>query len=216
LNADQRPGPGGADQIGRNADRYDRSARLRRRAWVKLDRFEWAKIRRRYRLRAHDLLLLFALAFLCDYENGVYSGTISDLAQDTGATWRAIDGALKRLHERDLIRIINQFGRNQRGEVQVLVLEQLLVDAKPVLEIPAQTRRPHLKAASAQQPRHSRAIPAQQPRIGTNPNVLTSTNATAPREQRSEGVRSTTVSNNNVSDAVGLLKRELNAQEVHT
>jgi hypothetical protein len=193
---------------------YDRSARLKKRSHTRLDRFGIFQLGREKGLGALDRWLLTTLAMLCDYTNGDYFGTITELAEDIGATRQAIGASLDRLHSAGLIQIVSDFGPKVQGHVRVLALHLLVVGATEVNRvIPRDKDEPHVRpyqrgnrAQTAGQSRANRGLIAGNHAV-SQPLSSENANAQGSQRRRDEG--------SDVSrDAVALLIREFNGEEV--
>jgi len=194
---------------------YDRGAFLKKKAHVRLYRFEVFQAGREKGLKAPARWLLTALTMVCDYKTGDYWGTVHQLAEDTGQSRNTITKAMKELARADLVQIVDEFGPNGQGRVRVLVLDQLVADADPVIRADMRERaEPHVRpfvrpsrAPTAQQPRTSRAATAQKSATAQS---VTSDDSSL-QESKEEGGKETNDSRDNV---IALLKSQFDAEIV--
>lgn len=101
-----------------------------KRRFVKLDAYALAQLGRENRLLAPARLALLQMVAHGDFRSREWSGSLSDLAEDVGCTWRTIDAALTRLEESGLVEVVERFGRNRAGRVRVTVYEDLVVPSQ--------------------------------------------------------------------------------------
>jgi hypothetical protein len=183
---------------------YDRAAKLRKPAHVRLDRFGIFAVGREHALTALDRWLLTSLVLLCDFRTGEYLTTLAELSEDTGADWRALKDSVKRLETAGLVQLLVPFSQKSKGTLRVLAYDRLVVGAKSV--VPAAPResdaahvraRPRRKTAEprystdtnpdtnpAPIPRQFDANPATKPRDREIAPLATSENADAQGNKR--------------------------------
>lgn len=109
-----------------------------KRSWLKLDRYALFQLQREHRLKPTATLVLFDLVCAADYRNESWTGTLSEISYDLGCSTTTAGNAIKTLVAKNLVEIINPFGRNGSGCLKITAYCDLVL------------------------PTHTRRIPAQQ------------------------------------------------------
>jgi hypothetical protein len=102
------------------------------RTWVKLDRYALADLGRQFYLTLPKRAALLTLTLGANYRSGEWTGTITDFAEEMGASPNTARLARERLEECGLIRTVLPFGGNRRGIVLVLAYGDLRVPSSKV------------------------------------------------------------------------------------
>jgi hypothetical protein len=126
---------------------YLRSAKLKKRAVTHLDTFEIFHIRRDYNLNDRECWTLLALVLQCDWRNGDWFGSLTELGRELGTKdSRHVRAAIDGLEAEELVQIVEDFhaGRHSKAWVRVLALQRLVPSAPAVNRAHARNKTAHV------------------------------------------------------------------------